>query len=132
MAFNRLSGSLLENSFESYPLNSSIDFHYNRLSGDIAPRLTEITSVDILEGNVFVCVEPPNNDKNHNTYSCGSSTVNFYQIIYFGIGMLLICFALFVWLRVKFCERYQGGLFAHIVFSKCREAVSKPNVQHFV
>ena len=86
LSLNRLSGTLNKDAFQYLPRNSTISLFSNRLSGDIPKSMDSFNknNANILTGNLFYCSTdgPSSNLKNHETYSCGTSSIDFYEYIY--------------------------------------------------
>jgi Leucine-rich repeat (LRR) protein len=76
LSYNKLSGTC--DSFTGTPsvsdsgTRSQVILAVNRLSGSLHHSLQWRGTLDILTGNLFGCGSLPSNDKNANTYTCGS------------------------------------------------------------
>jgi Leucine-rich repeat (LRR) protein len=83
LSSNKLSGTLSAD----FMLNSNetdIDLSVNRLSGDIPQVFKDAENVNILDGNLFQCMDgtKPKHDPNSEQYVCGSSDFDEALIVY--------------------------------------------------
>ncbi len=93
LSHNRLSGTLDSSHFET-TVDSALSLKNNRLSGFIPTKIHDMINIDILEGNYFDCKydrsDLPSNDKNKDTYDCGSNIFNVLYYIWLGIFTISI------------------------------------------
>ena len=83
LSYNKLGGKL-SSDFAHYNSDASLTLEVNRLSGSIPDSLHSVKNISILTANLFNCEQHiadsnsnlPQHDKNTDTYSCGSDTVN--------------------------------------------------------
>jgi hypothetical protein len=107
LSINRFSGILRDDAFANMPSDSTINLYSNRLSGNISKvkSLGKFSKkVDILTGNLFSCYDDkaPDNDARHDTYSCGTSSFDYYKYVYEGVGAMLLCavVSMYLWSRL--------------------------------
>lgn len=87
LSFNRLSGHLSDELV--YPAksnDSSLKLSLNRLSGNIPRTFDTVSTISLLNGNIFGCLRNrqslPANDPLSESYSCGSDLVNNTLIVW--------------------------------------------------
>ncbi len=96
LSFNKITGTLCSN----IHVNTSLSLDINRLSGPVSSSYDKISSISILNGNIYTCGSSiPTNDPNYRLYSCGSDVTN--QSIY-------VCLVIF------------GAFLGFIIFVYCR------------
>jgi Leucine-rich repeat (LRR) protein len=90
---NKLSGTL-NSGFAVNPKANVLDFSINRLSGRIPASFDNVTSLNVLSGNLFQCQENniPSDDPDAATYICGSD--NFNQSLEFAVVALFLSLAI--------------------------------------
>lgn len=89
LSFNQFSGKY-EGSLLLWT-NSHVNFEINRLSGQLpVSELTNVSELNILNGNMFSCNTIPGNDENADDYMCGSEDLN-DSLYVFGSTLLIIC-----------------------------------------
>jgi hypothetical protein len=86
--------------FNSTSSSSTLSLNNNRLSGFIPTKIHDMINVDILEGNYFDCKydrsDLPSNDKNKDTYDCGSNLVDVLYYIWLGLVVITLVLLLIV------------------------------------
>jgi hypothetical protein len=83
LSYNKLHGYVHNVNHISYNSrrNNILYLSVNRLSGAIPDFITYYDTVDILSGNIFGCHNVISNDKNSDTYICGSGLFNLVLIL---------------------------------------------------
>ena len=80
LSYNVFTHSLSPESSEVYARNASSFLEQNRLSGRIPKVFEEVTTISMLESNLFACDaqtnDLPPHDPNIDKYQCGSDTLN--------------------------------------------------------
>lgn len=82
LSYNKLTGILNDDCFKISD-NGSLSLEVNRLSGKIPPALLHLSTISILNGNLFDCdnthsvEELPQNDPQAKNYNCGSNAANY-------------------------------------------------------
>ena len=91
MSLNRLSGTLASDAFSSFLPNSTVWLYSNRISGNIPSSMIDtIHHFNVLEGNLFSCIDPPINDENSGSYECGSNSINEYKYFFIAVGIIFV------------------------------------------
>lgn len=95
LSFNRITGVISDNISDFQNLNGSLTLEINRLSGKIPSQLIDMSSINILKGNIFQChtsltgkTDVPENDPDSDSYSCSSVPVN--NSLYLWLAIILI------------------------------------------
>ena len=105
-----LSNNFLTGTIESMITdNININLAINRISGLIPTQLLYLRNINILSGNIFDCTTIPQYDENLRTYVCGSSYLDYFNILCASIVSVLVII---------------GVLFIHSVFYPNKSYVS--------
>jgi hypothetical protein len=91
LSFNKLSGKL-SSSFAVNDSNKVLDLTVNRFSGQIPGSLMTLTSLNILEGNLFQCQNEhkPSSDPNSKQYQCGATNLNEALYLWFAFFVVMV------------------------------------------
>jgi hypothetical protein len=105
LSLNRLSGTLTSDAFLDMANNSIIDLYSNRISGTIPSSMSNFgkgldDKPNILTGNVFYCKYGARykNLEDYDTYSCGSSAIDFFQYIYVSVAFAIAIVPFILWI----------------------------------
>jgi Leucine-rich repeat (LRR) protein len=105
---NRFSGTLSSDFVilrsGSNTTSTNLRLHINRLSGPIPSNFYNMSTINVLYGNLFSCrfnKELPPGDPNAHNYDCGSNNFNLSLFIWIG-AMGLICLVILMGLAVVF------------------------------
>ena len=96
LSFNRLRGTLPSDMLPALRAeNASLKLRVNQLSGDIPSILSNLSDINILEGNMFSCdftrSQLPSHDPKESTYNCGSNATNDSFIVFLLASALMGC-----------------------------------------
>ena len=94
LSYNQFSGK-----YEDSPQlwkNSFVNLEINRLSGQLpVSKLTNVSDLNILKGNLFSCDTIPANDEYADDYVCGSDSLN-ESLYLFGSTLMIGCCVMLV------------------------------------
>jgi Leucine-rich repeat (LRR) protein len=105
LSYNRLTGALeVDSSQAAYTNRTAIYIERNRLSGKVPSALTAVSTISILESNIFSCRSDqsglPGSDPNKDRYQCASNT--FDAALYSWLSILAaVAVVIFLAVRVE-------------------------------
>ena len=105
LSFNMFTGEvntdILSLQYDNSSNASSLSLQMNRLSGKVPSSLHSLTSVNVLEGNLYTCDtgvtrsnQLPIHDPNYDSYQCGSNAFN--DAVYLWLGGLIVMIGIYM------------------------------------
>jgi Leucine-rich repeat (LRR) protein len=117
ISYNRLSGTLNSARVAPYNNNTKLYLQHNRLSGVIPASVERVSSLSLVQDNMFSCrvdrSDVPKQDTDSDKYTCGSDAVNSALYAWFGAVVVMALITSSV-----LCTAFSYHVQVHSLFSE--------------